>query len=500
MNKKMNQLTDNICMRRILVCVCILLSVCFVFPLFYYSKYNFLSADDYSIGVKAHLAWIGREGFFSGIFSVLVNALDTMRNIYMYWGGNYSSMIFTALQPTVFNENLAVLNTYILLGSFILSNIYFFWKLYKRFHLSKATTIIMICGVIIISTQWLPSALESFYWFNGSFYNIVGYGFGLIFAINMYDIAYSDHKSVFFSILTSLMGIFVAGTSYTMILFYLLAGVLFLLQMFYTKSPAPGRKRYLLIFAIFFIFSLINILAPGNSVRQGSFTPMNPILATYNALMEGRKYFLDILSVRLVLLAIVLFPFLFCDVSKIKYEFRCPLVFTIVVYVLYSAMFTPTLYSIHTLGPVRTQNLYYWTGILLHILNYIYWVGWLQNKLKHHNILLKIFEQRKAFLYHACICVLFIFIFFDRIDISNTTAFTATNSIISGEAEIWRTEMTARRELLSNIEGEEVALPPTSVQPSLVYIQDITEDPDNWFNTSVAKWYGVKSVYLNPRE
>lgn len=491
---------ENSCMRKIFACICILLTACVIAPLLYYSRYNFLSSDDYSIGVEAHLAWVGREGFLSGIFAVFSNAINTMRDMYMNWGGNYTSMIFTSLQPAVFNENFAVVNTYILLGSFILANIYFFWKFYKNFKLSKVTTVILICGVLILSTQWLPSALEGFYWFNGSFYNIVGYSVGLIFGINMYEVANNANKSVFFCILTSLTGIFVAGTSYTMILFYLLAGVIFLVYMLAVKCPARNRRRYILIFVTFTIFSLINILAPGNSVRQGSFLPMNPVLAIYNALMEGRKYFLGLCNVRLILFAIVLFPFLFCDLSNLKCKFSCPFGFTIVVYILYSAMFTPTLYSIHTLGPVRTQNLYYWTGILVHLLNYIYWVGWLKNKLKSHSAVLKIQNHGKAILYHICICILFVFVYFHKIDISNTTAFTAMSSILSGEAETWRTEMKDRQEVLLSADQEEVELPAASVQPVLVYIHDITENADDWFSIAVARWYGLKSVSLKPQE
>lgn len=503
-DKIMNQLSklaENQVMKRIVLIIAIALSVSVLFPLFLYSNYNFISLDDYSIGAQTHLAWVNRTSLFSGVRDVLISVVDRVSDIYMTWGGNYSSMIFTSLQPGIFNEKLAFINTYILLGSFTFSVVYFFLKLFhNRFGFSKTSTTIMISGVLILSTQWLPSALEAFYWFNGSFYNIVGYAIGLVFIANMYEIAYGKQTKIWGYILTALIGIFVAGTNYTIMLFLMLLGALFGVYMIYDKCALKNITYYVCIYVIFVIFCFINICAPGNSVRQGTFVPLSVTSTIYNGLVIGREMFLEGINPRIFILFIILLPFLLSDLCKNKFEFRYPLLFTAIVYALFSSLFAPTLYATHSLGPVRTQNVYYWTLILLHVCNYVYWVGWIQKKIGAAKPLVALIENKRILFNHFCVCLALCFVLFEQIDISAMTSFTAVKSIISGEAQVWKNEMNARQELLNSPEIENVLLEPLSVQPELVATGELEADAEKWPNTYIAEWYQKESVALNVGE
>ncbi|MCM1540960.1 MAG: hypothetical protein NC121_06830 [Blautia sp.] len=499
--QKTAHLSENGFWKKLSVWSCILAAVCILIPLFYYSGYNFICLDDYSIGAQTHLAWEQREGFFSGIGGVLSSVAQRVGAIYMGWGGNYSSMIFTSLQPAVFHEELAVLNTYILLGIFVAANLYFFRKLFcRKFRFSWETTAVMAAGVLILSTQWLPSAVEGFYWFNGSFYNIAGYAMGLVFVVNMYEIAWGGHKGRMFYVVTALVGIFVAGTNYTTMLFLMLLGGASLLGLLCVDGRTEQKRGYLILYLIFLAFCFVNILAPGNSVRQGDFERMGIVASIFNALVYGREMYLQETNARLLIFYVVLLPFLLEDLKKIRFRFPCPVVFSAVVYLLFSAMFAPTLCALHSTGPDRTQNVYYWAVILLHLCNYVYWLGWLQKSLEKAGHKLKALEHGKLYLNHFCLCAILLFVFLTQMDISAMTSFTVMRSVASGEARQWKEEMEARREILQDPQIPDVVLEPVSVCPELLYMGEVDEDADFWVNLAIAQWYQKNSVVLRSSE
>lgn len=479
----------------------ILAAACIVIPLFYYSGFNFMRADDYSIGVQTHLAWVNREGLVQGIRDVIVTMAQRVGTIYMEWGGNYSSMVFTCLQPAVFNEKAISLNTYILLGGFIAANIYFFYRLFcKKFRFSWQTAAVMTAGVTVLSSQWLPSAVEGFYWFNGSFYNIAGYSMGLVLVANMYEAACSERKSRFFYIGTALVGIFVAGTNYTIMLFLMLLGSLYLFYLFAAKSSAKPRNRYMVLYLVFAAFCFVNILAPGNSVRQGDFQQMNPVAAVFHALVIGRELYLQEMNARIGIFYVVLVPFLLADFKKIKFRFPYPFAFSVLVYLLFSAMLTPTLFALHSIGPERTQNVYYWSAIMLHLCNFVYWAGWLQKKIEKRGGNFRILENGKWYCYHFCLCAALLFLLLEQVDISGTTTFTVMESVLSGEARQWKIEMDAQKEILRDPQVMDVVLEPLTVHPELLYVDDMDPDPTFWVNQAMAQWYQKNSIVMQSGE
>lgn len=64
-----------------------------------------------------------------------------------------------------------------------------------------------------------------------------------------------------------------------------------------------------------------------------------------------------------------------------------------------------------------------------------------------------------------------------------------------GEARQYDSEVDARVTIL---EGDEtkVYLQPYSSHPKLLFLIDIQEDPDNWINCAVAKFYKKEEVHL----
>lgn len=494
---------DDAFWKKLIVRISVLGAICILIPLFYYSSYNFMCMDDYSVGADSHLAWVHRAGFFSGIRDIFISTARTLETLYMTLGGNYTTIIFSSLNPVIFHEKFAICNAYILLGIFIVCNFYFFKKLfYQYFLFSKQTVALMLSGLLILSTQWLPSAVEAFYWFNGSFYNIAGYSLGLVLLANLYEIAYGPggHKRKTLYMKTVFVSIIIAGSNYTTIMYLLLTGFLFLLYMLYNKCIAKHIKVYIVLYGIFMIFCFVNILAPGNTVRQGTFERMSMTASIFHALSIGRKMYLQAINARMLIFFIVLLPFLLMDLKKISFSFSYPLVFSTILYLLYSSMFTPTLCAMYSIGPGRTQNVYYWAAILFHLCDFVYWTGWLRKIAEKERCRIKLFESGNLFLYHFSLCIILIFVFLTQIDISEMTSFKAAKSVLSGEARQWKNEMDVRQEIYWDSQIKDVTLSPLSVTPELLFVDDLAEDKDSFWNVKMAKWYEKDSIALQSSE
>lgn len=269
--------------------------------------------------------------------------------------------------------------------------------------------------------------------------------------------------------------------------------------MFYlihNRCDVKLRKHYMILYLIFVAFCFVNILAPGNSVRQGDFQQMSPVAAVFHALVKGREMYLQELNARIWIFYAAILPFLLTDLKKIKFQFRYPFVFSIMVYLLFSAMFTPTLFALHSTGPERTQNVYYWSVIILHLCNFVYWVGWLQKSMEKKGYILKFLENGKSFCWHCCLCAALLFLFLAQVDISGMTTFTVMESLLSGEARQWKIEMEAQKEILRDPQIMDAVLEPLTVYPELLYVDDMDTDPEFWVNEVMAEWYQKNSVAI----
>ena len=75
------------------------------------------------------------------------------------------------LQPSIFGEQYYWLTTILLVGIFVLSNMYLMKVILCDYlKCSRNIFLLVALSLITISMQFVPSAGESFYWYNGSIY------------------------------------------------------------------------------------------------------------------------------------------------------------------------------------------------------------------------------------------------------------------------------------------------------------------------------------------
>ena len=77
---------------------------------------------------------------------------------------------------------------------------------------------------------------------------------------------------------------------------------------------------------------------------------------------------------------------------------------------------------------------------------------------------------------------------------------TAIKSIISGEARTYSAKLNERHELLLETNDSEVAVEYIEEKPKLLYFADITENPDDWHNVGLARYYNKNKVYIKSTE
>ena len=80
-------------------------------------------------------------------------------------------------------------------------------------------------------------------------------------------------------------------------------------------------------------------------------------------------------------------------------------------------------------------------------------------------------------------------------DTRDLVSVTAVKSLISGEAKTYDMEMKQRQQAYLS-ETAQVQVVPLSAKPRLLFWEDITDNPDEWINQVVARFYRKDEVYL----
>ena len=69
--------------------------------------------------------------------------------------------------------------------------------------------------------------------------------------------------------------------------------------------------------------------------------------------------------------------------------------------------------------------------------------------------------------------------------------------IANGRAAQFDREANNRAKLSLESKGQDLTVEPFSVKPSLLFLQDLTDDPNEWPNNDYARFYGLKSVKIS---
>lgn len=441
--------------------------------------------------------YVSNNGFSLNVVSIAAN---NAIKYYKEWTGAYSSVFFTSLEPFAFGNKYAFLHFFILIIAFFVSIYYFLNTFLIR--LLKCDKIDFYIVLLLISNlfiQYIPSIYNGFYWFNGSFYNTFGFYMFLIYISKVAKLFFDDTlNKTFFVIEIFLLSAFLGGCNFStsLILLMILVTVFILSLVIRTVNR---DKVFLLAYSTvtLFIFFMIAVLAPGNSLRAQCFTQRNPILAILYSFVYAVRHILNYTDLAIFLLLFITSIFCYMSIRKWRFSYRFPLIIFIASFALFSATYTSVSYAESMMPPIRQVNIQIWFMYLLMIFNFVYVLGWLENNFVTQTIKSALYSLKNNNATTSLLIlfmIIYVFIAWEPDRLTGALAIKALNNI--GPL---KQELDERYEILENDTIKTVTFNKLENVPELFYgYSDFQEvgSKKEWINIAFAIYYDKDEIKL----
>ncbi len=492
MSEKLKNLFNTKISSKTLYKIALVLFIITLIPMLVISFYNFPSADDYGYAVNIHNAWMNGD-----ILGMIGAVFNTVLYFYFNWQGTFTAISIMSLQPSIFGVEFYFISTFVLLGFFIWGTFTLCKTVCNDFlQLDKYIYKIIAILISTICIQRIPSLVEGFYWWNGSIY------YTFFFSLTLFQIShilkyfkYGKKKNYIAAILLTFM---LGGSNLVTASNQVIVMTILLIGLFIKKHPK--RFPMLGINLVLYITAALNMLAPGNALRQAANNKSDLITAiidSVEAFTQNITTWWDIYTVFYVLAIILL---LYKSYEKTNFSFKYPFLVTIFIFGILSALYTPPLYAMSSTGPGRLLNIVYYIHIWGLIILMYYWIGYFRTKIISNKSMKqadKIFVKK---IYENCFIFLIGFGLINLMLIigyrGNLSSYITFKSLVNGEAATYKKDMLERYDLYENPDTDVVKAKPLSVRPRALYFQDITPDKHNWINKDISKYFHKKYIYI----
>lgn len=461
-----------------------------IVPLLWISLYNHPSADDFDYAFGTYAAWKSSRN----ILAVIKEAAATSVRFWHKWQGLYTSAFLLALEPAIFGEQYYRITGFLTVGTVVLSNLIFsVYVLHRRLKCRVLTAAAFAAASACLMLQWMPSAVEGLYWYNGAMNYTFFFGLLLVVVCLILELCRKQKKGrlVMKLILTVVLAVALSGGNHvTAFAGLLLTAGIFACMMILKKKSYAGRVLGVLIFQT--AGFLLNVSSPGTRVRASAFAEPKGILWTvWNALVFLMEQMNRWLGLAVIAALVLLLPFLWREAKGIYertgFKFSYPLAVLLASIALMGAMLCPSYYAMGAAGAGRLVNVIYFAFVLLVFINAFYLCGYLGVSLHFSE-----FSWKSGWTLTIVLVGVGALIGCTK----SSAGYSAWQSASSGEAGLYSQEADARYNLYINSKGEDVEVSPFSVYPQLLYFDDITEDAADWRNQNVTEYYGLKNVKI----
>lgn len=484
--------------KKMLALLVLFLFVLSLIPLVALAPHCHPLADDFSYGINVKEAWTQNHSL-----SALLQAAGTeTAETYQTWQGTYSAIFLMALQPAVFGDGFYSITPLLLIGFLIGGNLFLAKVLLRNYlHTDRAVFCIISLAATGFMVQAVPFPSENFFWYNGGilytfFYALALFLFGFILLMLQ---ATRRRGTVFYCLMAVLSALLVGGGNFSTAL--TATCVLFFFVLFYLLKKSR-KAIYLGIVFIFLLASFsVNVLAPGNTLRQTNITHSPSFFETiFDSFFYSFRFLLnyvDLIWVLLVLLTVVLlYPFL----SRSSFSFRLPGFAMLLSYCLYAAQFAPSFYAIGNMGPDRMQSIYYFSAYLLLLFNTVYLTGWVASKINaspDRHILqsgIRSFAAHTG--RHPLIIIFALVVLLCCTSPQNLLSVKAVRELYNGNAAIYEQEYQQRLAVLEGNTVQDVVFPPYSRTISLFKPDSLKTDETDWANRATAQYYQKSTIRI----
>lgn len=484
----------------------LLLSILFlaavVMPLAWIAFYNYPSSDDFAYAGSIY--WNVKNG--AGLWTIFRDAYQTAVTYYQSWQGRYFDDLVSAFGFGVAIPKYYFVGTFLVLLLFLWGNLALVHKALYKF-LKWDNHIAWIAAIWFTAFQFLyvPYAVEGFYWYVGATGYTMTYALMLLMVCTYYEALHTDSKKkkAGYILATVILVIMIAGSNYAGALLTAEILVLFLILTF-TKRAGGKQKLFAgLILAEYLICFAFNALSPGNTSRMNNVESYGVVGSILASLKQAAVFCKEWFHIPVLLLLVFLCVLGMSQLRKSDYQWKLPGVFTLVTFGLMASLMTPPFYAGATWGPGRLINLVYYSYYFFLVSNLYYWIGWAMRKYRDHNGTTEpVWKKRGSMA--TLILVIFLGVgllgCMKLYGLQSTNSTSALLSIVKGEAAQYRLENEERWKLLDDESLTELELDDFTVKPYVLYHDDITEDPDDWRNTTVKGFFHKDYLKLRVEE
>jgi len=475
--------------------VVIVFFVIMMIPVIYLGKYNFMKADDFSYGDEAHVAYMQTGSYIEGI----KGAIESVRSSYYSWQGTFSSIFLMSSFPSIYNYRFYKLVPAIMVSMITISCLILSFTVLKKVCGYPKNSGWVISGILLalMMIERLNTVPGALYWYNAAVHYIFAECIFIMTVALYINICMTERKLpiIIQFILTILFAIEIGGSNYSTVVTAPVTLLTLMVILFVTKK----KKALLLLpsFIVMMICVLINVTAPGNSVRgslYGGVSAFESIVLSFKSTFIYSFKWMDVYTLAMLVLFIPIFAGL---AKHTDFSFRFPYFVLIYSICIVATGFTSSYYAMGTEGLSRTHNVIKMNWQILLILNEGYFIGWLIKNIK----VFKAKEKRQKEVRVPLVILIAVLLVITLQPalfkgFGTIPTYTAYEYLKYGFAQAYWNESMERKAILEDPSVKNAVLKERTSKPFYLYVSDITDDPDYWENRSMASYYQKDSVVL----
>ena len=470
-------------------------------PILYVAQFDFATGDDLGYGAAVRHAWIENKS----IIACISAAFSNVKNSYTYWQGTWFTLFIFCFNPENFGFGHYAIVPYIMVFLQISCMLLVMHRLLVyRLQLSKLDFLGISFLILFENFQFIEYPTCGFYWWTGTVHYIIPFS---LFLLSMFWAdRYLEKYKIADLICLSICMLFIGGGSYQPAILALLSVVLLDLW----RKVIYGKNKEFKAFFIFIpvLIEIIGIIisakAPGNKVRGGDgfgFTSENIFSAILGCFVTAIEWIQDCCINNSAIIAIMLFCAVIIGVllnkSRVlsKQNFKFPLLFVIMNFCLFAAVFTPELFAgVDVSGGL--YNTYLYVFVLTLLADIIYLEGYFLTKIQGGFRVRGFIGFLAMFLF---IIAELLLIYEGRHGIKETTDYVCFEYVSSGAAMDYKNQMIQYYEILTSTD-KDIVLPTVNNEQGPLQCMPITDDISNFTNTVTAEYYYKNTVTAIPRE
>lgn len=501
-------------------------------PVLVIGKYDYPSADDFSMGLGTRLVYEAT----GSLFAVAGKILSETARYYRTWIGYFTSCLFTTVSPATFGEAWYALTPAVILLALHVGVVVFFYALMeKALGMNRYVRRCMTVLALLLMVQRMPEGslrVEAFYWYSGAGNYTLTFSAGLLYlAFYVLSVCGVRRKNrSLFLVLACIMGFLAGGGNYLSALSFAVVSVLFAIYLVNMKirqgeNSRMGRLcviRRLLPAAFYLCGFAVSCLSPGNRIRGGEAEGYGALksilLSLYYTLSYPLNQWMNWAVLLILALAGVIFWMGFAEsggsganagasgaaasetgsgAQAVQLRFAAPFPAAVLAYGIVSCVVTPALYAQGNMDAGRIQSTFWLHAVLVLLLLEWYLVGGLYRRFsKEQNVSTASCLRNGAGGFVRAI--LLFFLVFSLLAVKGNPDFytgtSAVSELLDDSAAQYGRENEARLRILKNPREQDVVLPRYTVQPNLLYFEDVSEDPGDWINQKMSEYYGKNSI------